>query len=206
MKIIKNPSSDEINEIIHELSEDNLVVYPTDTLYGIASNITSYNAIQKVFDAKKRDYDKALSVCLHDFKQLKQVAYLNKKQEKIAKMLFPGTYTLLLKKQEEVSDFLTSNSDIIGVRIPDNKISHQLTREFPITTTSANISNENTSNNIQDIIKQLGDNISVYIDDGILKMNKSSTIIDLTQEKAKVLRYGLYDEDKLKHILKMNLY
>lgn len=206
MKIIKNPTSDDIKSIINELSKDNLVVYPTDTIYGIASNISSSNAINKVFDVKNRSHDKALSVCVHDFKQLELVAHINPIQRKIAKLLLPGPYTLLLKKRDDVLPLLTSNSDKIGVRIPDNSIASSLTRHFPITTTSANISNAGTPNNIPDIMKQLGDDISVYIDNGVMEDNTYSTIIDLTGDKPFIVRKGMCDEEKIDAILKMNLY
>lgn len=206
MKIIKNPTSDDIKSIINELANDNLVVYPTDTIYGIASNIHSSDAINKVFDVKNRSHEKPLSVCVHDFKQLELVADINPVQRKIAKSLLPGTYTLLFRKNENVSQLLTSNSDIIGVRIPDNRISYLLTKNFPITTTSANKSNSKTPNNIPDIIKQLGDDISIYIDNGVIKDNTYSTIIDLTGDKAVIVRKGMCDEDKINRILKMNLY
>lgn len=206
MKIIKNPTSDDIESIINELSKDNLVVYPTDTIYGIASNIHSINAIEKVFEVKNRSYDKPLSVCVHDFKQLELVAHLTSVQRKIAKLLLPGPYTLLLKKMENIPSLLTSNLDVIGVRIPANEISSHLTRNFPITTTSANKSNSMTPNNIPDIIKQLGDDISVYIDNGLIRDNTYSTIIDLTGNKPVIVRKGMCDEDKINRILKMNLY
>lgn len=203
--IIKNPKSYEIEDIINELSRDNLVVYPTDTIYGIASNIYSSNAIDKVFDVKNRSRNKALSVCVHDFKQLGQVAEIDRIQKSIAKMLFPGTYTLLFRKNEDVSPLLTANSDIIGVRIPDNEISRELTKNFPITTTSANLSNSKTPDNICDIVEQLGNSISVYIDTGRIIKNTYSTIIDLTGDKPVIVRKGMCDENKMDEILKMNL-
>ena len=206
MKIIKNPDNDEMDMIINELSKDNLVVYPTDTIYGIASNIHDDNAIKKVFELKNRSYDKPLSVCVHDFKQLEEVAQLNGLQRKIVKLLLPGSYTLLFKKQEDVSPLLTANTDVIGIRIPDNRISYQLTRDFPITTTSANLSNNKTPDNIQDIVDELGLSVSVYIDEGRMHDNLYSTIIDLTRDKPLIVRRGMCDEDKINRILKMNLY
>ena len=195
-----------IDEIIDKLSNDELVVYPTDTIYGIASNINSLKAIDKVFQIKNRSYDKPLSVCVHDFRQLDEVACVNSIQRRIAKLLFPGTYTLLFKKREDVSDLLTANSDVIGVRIPDNEISSALTRSFPITTTSANLSNTTTPDNVCDIIKQLGSEVSFYIDGGRLSDNTYSTIINLTGKRPSILRRGMCEEEKIRKILKMNLY
>lgn len=205
MKIIKNPNNEQVDEIIEELSQDKLVVYPTDTIYGIASNIYSENAIKKVFDVKNRSLDKPLSVCVHDYSQLKSVATVTPQQEEIIKSLLPGSYTLLLKKKDSVHSILTSGSDKIGVRIPDNEISYLLTKKFPITTTSANISNNMTPDNVWDIAKQLGDSIAYYIDEGIIENNQNSTIIDLCGEYPKIVRNGKCDEEKINKILKMNL-
>jgi L-threonylcarbamoyladenylate synthase len=117
----------------------------------------------------------------------------------------PGPYTFLVKKRKNVNPLLTANSEIVGIRIPDNMISYKLTEEFPITSTSANISNNPTPNNINDIKNQLGDNIHTYIDYGVLENNKPSTIIDLTRDRPKIVRKGLANQKLIHEILKVNL-
>ena len=126
-------------------------------------------------------------------------------QEKIIHQLLPGPYTLLLRKNKKISSIITGNSPILGVRIPNNTVSYELTEKFPITSTSANISNLQSPNNITQIKEQLGENIDYYIDAGTIKNNKSSTIIDLTKNKPQIIRKGVCDETLLKEILKINL-
>jgi len=205
MKIIKNPSKNQLDDIINDLSDGGVIVYPTDTIYGIGVDIHNQNAIMKVYDIKNRTYDKPLSVCVHDINQLKQVAQSNEVIDDMVNKLLPGPYTLLLRKKDSISDKLTANSDKIGVRIPDNRICSYLTKYYPITSTSANISGKTTSDNINDIVNQLGDNINCYIDAGILD-NGASTIIDLTTEYPSIIRKGVYDEKILNEILEINLY
>lgn len=206
MNIIKNPNNDELETIVSDLRKGELIVYPTDTIYGIAANINNENAIKKVYKTKQRSMSKPLSVCVHNIQQIKQLAFVNKSIEKILNTLLPGPYTLILEKKENTSSLLTSEKKSIGIRIPDNEICHYLTKGFPITSTSANISNNKTPNNINEIANQLGDNITTYIDCGEITNNQPSTIIDLTTEYPKILRKGQCQNKILDHILKINLY
>jgi len=206
MRVITNPNKNDLKYALNQLKKGNLVVYPTDTIYGIASNIADDKALKKVFEVKNRSLDKPISICLHDFEQLEQVAQMNDKLRDIVHKLLPGPYTLLLRKQKSISPLITSNSDIIGIRIPDSEICFELTKSFPITSTSANLSNKKTPNNIQDIINQLNNDISVYLDVGLIANNKPSTIIDLTNKKPKIIRNTQKDDKLLNSILKMNLY
>lgn len=205
MNILKYNPDNDLSEVIEHLNNGKIIVYPTDTIYGIGADINNEKAIKKVFFSKNRSFNKAVSVCFHDYNQLKDYVFLDKSRINIIKKLLPGPYTLLLNKKSNVSPLITANSDIVGVRIPDNEICLKLTRNFPITTTSANITNKSTPNNIEEIKKQLNNKIHTYIDVGKLENNKASTIIDLTQKKPKILRKGIYNKNILDEVLKINL-
>lgn len=205
MKVLTYKHGDNLEKIVKRLQEGKIVVYPTDTIYGIAANINLPNAIRKVYSTKQRHLNKPLSVCFHDFKQLNKYVNLTPRLNKIINKLLPGPYTILLEKNENINPLLTGNSHIVGIRIPNSMVSYELTKKFPITSTSANISNHQTPNDINQIKKQLGENIDYYINMGVIKNNKSSTIIDLTRDKPQIIRKGLCDEKLLKDILKINL-
>ncbi|RAP46024.1 MAG: threonylcarbamoyl-AMP synthase [Methanosphaera sp. rholeuAM6] len=205
MTVLNYNDGDNLKNIVDILREGKLVVYPTDTIYGIAADINNVQAIRNVFHAKKRSFDKAISVCFHDIQQLENYVSINDKIKEILEKSLPGPYTFLLNKNTKINPLLTAKTSIVGVRIPDNVISYELTREFPVTSTSANISDFPTSDNITEIQKQLGGNIDVYMDVGILKNNIPSTIIDLTGDKAILVRKGMADEKLLDEILKINL-
>lgn len=205
MNIINYKNTKNLDGVVSLLREGKLVVYPTDTIYGIAADINNIDAIKKIYVTKNRSNDKAISICFHDINQLKDYVYINDKIQNILNKLLPGTYTLLLNKKNNVNPLLTSNSDIVGVRIPNNEIAYKLTEYFPITTTSANLSNYTTPNNVNDIYKQLKENISVYIDYGVLDNNMPSTIIDLTKDNPIIIRKGVCDEKLLKEILNISL-
>lgn len=205
MNVLNYSNGDNLEKIVDFLKEGKLVVYPTDTIYGIAADINNASAIKRLYEVKKRSFDKALSVCFHDIDQLEDYVLLTDNIRQILETTLPGPYTFLLEKRDCVDSILTANTSVVGVRIPDNIVSYELTRDFPITSTSANISDYPTPANICQIQKQLGDNIEVYINQGELENNQPSTIIDLTRKKPVVVRKGKCDEELLDDILKVNL-
>lgn len=203
MNVLKYNERTNLQEIIDVLKKGNLIVYPTDTIYGIAANINNAESIREVYKIKQRSVDKAISVCFHDFEQLDEYVALTKENRKIITKLLPGPYTFLVKKNDNISPLLTANSSIVGIRIPDNAVSHELTRDFPITSTSANITGKTTPDNINKIQEELGENIHTYIDAGKLK-SKASTIIDLSTQKPIIVREGTFNEKILNDVLKIN--
>jgi len=194
MKIIRmdpqNPEKREIEMAVNILEDDGLVVYPTDTIYGLGANIFSDTAIEKVYSIKGRDYNKPLSVCLSEIGDINKIAHLER-EEKV-KELLPGPFTIILNKKENVSPLLTAGGDKIGVRIPDNLISRELSRKFPITSTSANLSGEPVPESASEIVESLGDAVDLIIDGGKLR-GTHSAVIDWTTQPPKVIRKGVKD-------------
>lgn len=175
---------------VNILEKGGLIVYPTDTIYGLGANIFSDKAIRKVYSIKGRDYSKPLSVSVSEIGDINKIAYLEG-VERIKEVL-PGPFTIVLNKKENVSRLLTAGGEKIGVRIPDNKISRELTRKFPITSTSANLSGEKVLESADAMIGLWGDSVDLIIDGGKLQGNHS-TVIDWTTQPPKVLRKGVKD-------------
>ncbi|MDI9624224.1 MAG: L-threonylcarbamoyladenylate synthase [Methanothermobacter sp.] len=190
MKIIKINKNlkDHLKVARAILKDGGIVLYPTDTLYGLGVNAFDEEAVKRLYRLKRRPLNKPISICLHDTKWIGRIAYLNPKIERLIKKLLPGPFTIILKKKNTISQILTGSSEKIGIRIPDNIISRELSKEFPITSTSANISGMKTHNNIKDIIQQIGE-VDMAIDAGPLK-GVPSTVIDLTLDPPKILRKG----------------
>lgn len=205
MNVLNYNYGDNLGEIVDFLKEGKLVVYPTDTIYGIGADINNVSAVKKVYETKKRSFDKSISVCFHDINQLEEYVLLTDNIKLILEKTLPGPYTFLLEKRDNVNPILTANTSVVGIRIPDNRVSYELTYDFPITSTSANISDYPSHTNIIQIQEQLGDNIDVYISQGELENNQPSTIIDLTKKKPVIVRKGKCDEKMLASILKVNL-
>ena len=194
MKIIKidgtNPDYDKIRIARMAMKKGSIIIYPTDTVYGIGANVFDEKAILKVFSIKKRALNKPLSICISRIEDIKQVAQMDVRAETVIRNLLPGPFTIILKKNDNISSLLTAGSDKIGIRIPDNSICMDLSKEFPITSTSANLSGYDIPESVEGVLKQLGSSIDIMMDAGICKHGIPSTVIDMTVYPPKVLREG----------------
>lgn len=198
---LQNPENEKIKHAINILENEGTVVYPTDTIYGLGANIHSENAIKKIYSLKKRSFDKPISVCVSDISEIKKIAYLDKIGEEIVKKILPGPFTIILRKKESISSLLTAGKDKIGIRIPDNLVCRELSRGFPITATSANLSGKSVPESVNEVIKQLGESVDLILDGGKLQ-DEPSTVIDLTISPPEILRNGIHEPLKLNEIIK----
>ena len=196
-------SNQDLSKAFSALSNGELIVYPTDTLYGLGADIFNIKAVKKVFEVKKRSFDQPVSVAASCIEDLEKIVILDEKINKIIDMFLPGELTLVLKKKKTVPDIVTSGLDNVAIRIPDNKIALELLSDFgPLTCTSANIHGQKTPSVISDIRMQFKpENISVFIDEGKLE-GKPSTIVDLTFESPKILRAGNISEKQILDAIK----
>jgi L-threonylcarbamoyladenylate synthase len=174
------------------LKKNGIVIYPTETVYGIGANIFSNIALEKVFQIKKRDKDKPVSVAVSDFSMMEDLVYIGGKEKRFIDMFLPGPVTVVLKKKEKVPDILTSGSELVGIRFPahENTIKLIQLAGVPITSTSANISGEAPPKSVAQI-KIAAD----YILDGGDCSGEPSTVVDLVN--GKILRKGAKYEDVL---------
>ena len=176
------------------MAKGGVILYPTDTVYGLGANIFNNDAVQRIYEIKKRDPSKPLSVLVQDTESLELIADLNRNSREIVNKWLPGPFTFILNKKKIVSPYVSASAKV-GVRIPDYKIARALASLFPITTTSANITNECTLSNPQDILKQIGDTVDLVIDVGDLDKAKPSTVIDLSSSKPTLVRNGFDSND-----------
>ena len=192
MKVIKT-SIDEIDEeiifkAINVLADGGVVLYPTDTVYGLGANIFDKKAVKRVFEIKRRSYLKPLSILVKDVETIDLVAKISMGQKNTIMEYLPGPYTFILDKRSIVPRIITSGTSYVGVRVPGNGLARRLAGIFPITTTSANISDDEVLTNPSDILDQLDCEVDLVIDVGDLGPAKSSTIVDLTSFKPKIIR------------------
>jgi len=196
MKIIQinteKPEQDKIEFALNLLRDGGTVVYPTDTIYGLGVNIYDINAIKKVFNIKKRSFNKPLSICVSQISDINSVAYLDKTKIDFINEILPGPFTIILRKKEYISNLLTAGGGKIGIRIPNNKICMELANLFPVTTTSANLSGRKPSGSVNEVVEQLEDSVDLILDTGKSENELPSTVIDLTLNTPKVVREGSY--------------
>lgn len=192
MKILKTDNSmpDErvIDEAIEVLANGGVIIYPTDTVYGLGANIFDNKAVRNVFKIKQRSFLKPLSVLVSDTDAIELIAQISIYQKDTIDKYLPGPYTFILNRDSIVPRVVTGGLTHVGVRVPKNEIACKLASLFPITTTSANLSDEEVLSTPKDILNQLGCEVDLVIDVGPLESNKASTIVDLTTPQPTFIR------------------
>ena len=187
MKILKTDigkvDDSVIRQAIEVMANGGVVLYPTDTVYGLGANIFNKKAVKKVFELKKRNPTKPLSVLVKDLENIELIAKVGDYERENIRRYLPGPYTLILNKKSVVPRTVTGGLTQVGVRIPDNEISRNLAKIFPITTTSANLAGLEVRQSVEDILSQLHDEVDLVIDVGTLEDASPSTIIDLTTKE-----------------------
>lgn len=189
-----NVDESELNKIKEILDNDGVIIFPTDTVYGIACNCFSEKAIKKVFDIKKRPENKPINVLSNNLDKIKLVSKnINEKEKFLIDKYMPGALTIILDKNEKVSDILTAGLDTIGVRIPKNNISLRILENvsYPLATTSANISGDSAGIKITDFLKEFDGVVDAIIDGGETDLKVASTIVRVESDnKLKIIREG----------------
>jgi len=183
---------DDLERIATEIKTGKLVVYPTETLYGLGANAMDEAAVKRVYMAKKRPFDMPLSIAVSDIQMLESVAVLDPVSKKLAQKFMPGPITLLLTKKPVVPEIVTAASDEVGIRMPDHAFALRLIhRAGPITSTSANLHSRPDPVSIKNTVKDLGDAVSVYVDCGKTKLGVHSTIVAVHEGEIEIIRQGV---------------
>lgn len=181
-----------IDKICEVINNGGIVITPTDTIYGIMGDALNENVIRKVFEIKKRPFNKPLLLLMDSFEMVKQYTEeISEKERLLMDRYWPGLVTFILKKNDKVNELITSGNDTVGIRIPDNKDLLEIIRRLnrPVISTSANITGTEVITSTQLLEKDLIDNID-YIEDGGEVDSESSTIIKIEDNKLVVLREG----------------
>ncbi|MCI8617019.1 MAG: threonylcarbamoyl-AMP synthase [Clostridia bacterium] len=190
----ENIKEEELQEVEETLKNGGIVIFPTDTVYGIGCNCFSTKAIKKIFDVKSRSEKKPINVLTDKIEKIENVTKNIKNEEKeIINKYMPGAVTVVLDKNENVPDILTSGLNTIGVRIPDNKIALEILKKFenPLATTSVNISGDLPGVEISDFVKEFENKVDIIIDGGKTKIGVASTIVKVDESsKINILREG----------------
>ncbi len=166
-----------------------LVVYPTDTLYGLGCNALNEDAVKAVFEVKKRDHRKPLSVAVGSLRMLRKYAVFDERAMRVMEPLLPSPVTFIVKKKM-LPDILTGESNNVGIRIPEDRTALKLVMEVgvPIVATSANISGRAPSETVEEALEQLP-SVDLFLDSG-RRSGPPSTIVDLTCDPPEIVREG----------------
>ncbi|WP_289102788.1 L-threonylcarbamoyladenylate synthase [uncultured Fusobacterium sp.] len=198
------------NKIGKLLKEGNLIIYPTDTVYGVGGIIESDESIAKIYKAKERSFKSPLIVLVSDVSKIEKIAYIEEKNrekiEKLIKEFWPGGLTIILNKKDNVPDIMVSGGKTVGVRMPnlDTALKIIAAAGGLLPTTSANISGETTPRSYDELSEEFKERVEILVDGGRCPIGNASTIIDMS-DKPKILRTGAISiEDIEKIIGKLN--
>lgn len=196
----ENYSKELLKEASEYIKEGKLVIFPTETVYGIGADGLNEEAVKNIFVAKGRASDNPLILHVSSIDMIKKVAYIDSKIEKdLIDNFFPGPLTIILRKKEIVPSIVSANLDTVGVRMPINDIAHDLIElaDTPIAAPSANISGRPSGTNIDDIFDELGDKVSYVINGGDTNIGLESTVVRVINDKIHILRPGKVTYDDL---------
>ncbi|NHJ12501.1 MAG: threonylcarbamoyl-AMP synthase [Candidatus Thorarchaeota archaeon] len=208
-----NNCGDIIKEAASIILEGGLVVYPTDTSYGLACDPRLEEAMERLVNAKRREKNLGIPLLFSDLAQCEMYHHFGSLEKILAKIFWPGALTLVVTASEAVPKHVTVGRDSIAVRVPDHVIPRGLANEIgaPIAGTSANISGGDSPFNVNTAIEQLGEVVDLYIDGGPSKSKLNSTIVGIEETgisgeplNIKVYREGEISIEQLTDRLKVD--
>ena len=189
--------SDGISIAKKSLQKDGVIIFPTDTVYGIGCDPYNTKAIKRIYKIKGRDEKKSLPVLGYSKNELDKIVFFDEKSSKLADRFWPGKLTLVLKIKDEKLKETMNLSDKIAVRVPDNKCILSLLKECKLLIgTSANISGNSSLIDSKDCDQMLS-NYDILIDHGKIHSDGESTIVEINDNKLSMIRIGSILEEEI---------
>jgi L-threonylcarbamoyladenylate synthase len=203
LEVKPNANVGAITEAASAIRTGGLVVYPTETVYGLGADASSDKAVDKIFKLKGRKAGKPIPIAVNSIDMARQIAEITPAAEVLFKKLLPGPLTIVARAKPNVSKLITAGTEKVGIRVPNHPVALKLI-DFvggPITSTSANISGKPAPRTVREALEQLGGKVDVALDAGKSKLGVPSTVVDATTQKLKILRKGPISEEKIKKLL-----
>lgn len=192
----------QMNEICDVIQKGGIVAFPTETVYGVGIHFDDEEALERLMEAKNRDYSKAITLMVADKADISQYAYISPQAQKMIDQFMPGMITLIFKKKESVHDRMTNGKSTIGIRIPDSEFVLSLLKKVgPMLVTSANLSQHSNTTSTQEVLNQLDGRIDLVVD-GKTSDNIASTVVDVSQDEIKILRAGKITKEQIEEAIK----
>lgn len=197
-------SQTEIEKAVETLRAGDLVVFPTETVYGLGANAANPAAVRKIFEVKGRPADHPVIVHLDNPRYLHRwVSEVPPAAERLAAMFWPGPLTLILPKAESVNDVVTGGQDSIGIRIPSHPMALQLLTAFGggIAAPSANRYGRLSPTKPEHVRDELGDAVHVILDGGESPIGLESTIVSCLNNEVRMLRPGYITRSQIAQVV-----
>ncbi len=190
----QNPQLRLIRKAVDVLRDGGIIIYPTDTVYGIGCDLFNKKGIEKIYLIKRRNKKQPLSFVCADLRDISRYAKVSDSSYKIMKRLLPGPYTFILEASRLVPKIILPKRQTTGIRVPDNRICLLLVSELehPIISTSVETEDGDLMSDPQEIEKKFGSRVDLVIDGGIIPPEPSS-VINLAGDGIEVIRTGKGD-------------
>lgn len=182
-------------KIKETLDNDGVIAFVTDTVWGLGCLPNSKKAVDKIYEIKKREAQKPLILMSNNIKNLKPyVKKINQTAQELIEKHFPGALTLVLEKTEKAPDYITSNFNTVGIRVPDNEVFKEICEAITghvLATTSANLSHEPSAKTYEQALENMGTKADLIIKDfGYRAKGLESTVALVLKDEIKILRQG----------------
>lgn len=194
-----------IEAAIAALKSGQIVVFPTETFYGVGADATNARALERLFEIKQREPDKPVALIAADLEMVRRVTTeIPPAARVLARRFWPGPLTLVLPARAELARELTNREGGVGIRVSPHPLASELTRRLgaPLTATSANLSGEQPARTIEQARRAFGNRIAVYVDGGTLTGGLPSTVVAFERGVLRIIRAGAVAEDKLSQALR----
>ena len=198
-------NENELDETVKVLKDGGIVIFPTETVYGIGTNALSESSVKRIYEVKERPDEKPLSIMVSNIDEISKYAIIeNDIERKIITNFMPGPITIILKKKKGIFDYISSGKETIGIRIPDNRIILELLKkaEIPIVAPSANISGRPSGIVFEEILNDFYGKVDVAINGGKCEISEPSTIVQVINNEPVILREGKIGLDEIKMVIK----
>ena len=198
-------NEEEIKDAAEEIKKGNLVLFPTETVYGIGANALDAEAVKKIFIAKGRAQDNPLIVHVDSIEMVEKIVKeITPLEKKLMERFWPGPLTIIFKRKSEkiIPNVVTANLDTVGIRMPSNEIANKLIQKagVPIAAPSANISGKPSGTKVEDIIEELDGKVQYILDGGFTDIGLESTVIKIDNGVIDILRPGKITKEELEEV------
>ena len=201
---LKNDNEyNKLKEAAQIIKNCGLVLFPTETVYGLGANGLDENAVKKIYIAKGRNENNPINLLVSNMEMINNIAkHISDLEYKLMESFFPGPFTIILKKKSIVPSIVTANGDTVGVRMPSGIIAKELVElaGVPIAAPSANISGKPCGTNFNDIYNDFKDKVDYMIDGGDSSIGIESTIVKVIDNIPHILRPGSITDEQIEKI------
>ena len=193
LDMTQNKDYSKLKEAANIIKNGEIVIFPTETVYGIGTNGLNENAVEKLYNIKKRPKNKPISLLVSDIKMIENITKnITDLEYELINKFFPGPFTIILKRKKVIPDIVTANKDTVGVRMPEGEIARKLVEYagVPIAAPSANISGKPSGITLEEVQKEFQGKVDYMINEGKAKLAIASTIVQVIDNIPHILRQG----------------